>query len=176
MTKIAIASTDGREINEHFGRARKFYVYEVDDDGNISETDVRIAPSKDGYEQDIDHLDAAVSLIGDVKYVLSASIGPHAQKSLQKLGITGFAIQGEIENALRNFAKRRKIIENIALCSKYDPEPQEGRGGCGSGGCGGHGDGSGTGCSQGEGNDSPSKNPNEFRKADNNTYIREIKK
>lgn len=29
--KIAIATTDGKVINEHFGRAKMFYIFEVDE-------------------------------------------------------------------------------------------------------------------------------------------------
>ena len=29
--KVAFASTDGKVVNEHFGRARQFHIVEIDD-------------------------------------------------------------------------------------------------------------------------------------------------
>lgn len=36
MLKVAVASTDGIHINEHFGRASEFMIYEVDEEGKYS--------------------------------------------------------------------------------------------------------------------------------------------
>lgn len=32
MVKIAVASTDGKVVNQHFGRADRFYILEADED------------------------------------------------------------------------------------------------------------------------------------------------
>lgn len=36
MAKIAVASTDGKVVNQHFGRADTFYILETDENNNFT--------------------------------------------------------------------------------------------------------------------------------------------
>ncbi len=66
--KLAIASSDGKVINQHFGKARKFIVIESDGE-NIKVLDVRKnkpacgSLEYGGHEDNVP--DKSISLIGD---------------------------------------------------------------------------------------------------------------
>ena len=46
--RIAVASSDGEQIDLHFGGASFFYIYEVDDGGNYSLLERRLVPQVEG--------------------------------------------------------------------------------------------------------------------------------
>jgi nitrogen fixation protein NifB len=126
--KIAIASSDGVNIDQHFGHAEYFYIYEIDDNGGITEEERR------GFSSEIvghDRVQAAIELLSDVHYVLCAQIGPRAVETLASSHITGYALAGSVQKALQNYVKRRGLLKNLAACPTIPS--------CGSGcrGCGG---------------------------------------
>ena len=40
--RVAVASTDGESVNQHYGRASKFYIYTVDDQVGYDLTEERL--------------------------------------------------------------------------------------------------------------------------------------
>jgi nitrogen fixation protein NifB len=134
MEKIAIASSDGVNIDQHFGRADFFYIYDIGDDDSISQCEQRNFPSEsDGR----DHIEAAIELLSDVKYVLCAQIGPHAIQALASSNIVGYALPGDVQKTLRNYVKRRGLVKNLAACRGPNlPAWGINCGGCSGGNCG----------------------------------------
>lgn len=135
MLKIAVASSDGSAVDEHFGRARTFRIYEVEDDGSsrlVEQRDIR--PGAEGAHGS----DAAVEQLGDVNAVLVAQIGPNAQNALALRGIRSFALGGPVDRALVSYGKRHRLLDLKVpgLSPGYSPEKRCG-GGCSSksGGC-----------------------------------------
>jgi nitrogen fixation protein NifB len=108
VEKIAIASSDGINIDQHFGQAEYFYIFEIDDDGGIEQKERREF-SATGENR----LENAAELLSDVSYVLCSQIGPHAVQTLAASNITGFAFPGNVNKALRNYVKRRGLVKNI---------------------------------------------------------------
>jgi nitrogen fixation protein NifX len=105
--KIAIASTDGKVVNQHFGKAEKFYIINVDEDVSSYEViDIREtqAACQAGGHSD-NGMDTVVQLLSDVDYVLVSQIGTGAEHALKNAGITAFAISHYIDEAVK------KIIE-----------------------------------------------------------------
>lgn len=130
MSKVAVASTDGIAINEHFGKAEEFWIYESDEQGAYQFLERR-TKSLDEFTE---HQAATVQLLADVEVVLVSKIGPGAEKELRREGIIALSVSGSIEKALIAYAKRGKFIRNNALL-----QPEKGcnpSGGCGcSTGC-----------------------------------------
>lgn len=99
--KIAIASTDGKVVNQHFGKADKFLIINVNDDnryqfeGNRETT----AACLSGQHSD-DGLERNISLLSDCTYVLASQIGPGAEYVLNKKGMTPFSISNYIDDAI----------------------------------------------------------------------------
>lgn len=54
--KIAITSTDGKTVNQHFGKADKFFIYKMENCGLSFVEERTVNPyCKDGEEQPKDH-------------------------------------------------------------------------------------------------------------------------
>ena len=110
MAKVAVASTDGLVINEHFGRANEFLIYDVNDTGShtlLETRQIALSPA-DSHDQG---LAAKAGLLADVKVVLVAQIGPGAEKVLRQKGIIALTITGTIEKALVAYGKRGRFIK-----------------------------------------------------------------
>lgn len=114
MAKVAVASTDGLVINEHFGRANEFLIYDVNDSGShtLIETRQIIQSPADSHDQGVA---AKAVLLADVEVVLVAQIGPGAEKVLRQRGIIALTITGAIEKALVAYGKRGKFIKTGVL-------------------------------------------------------------
>lgn len=128
MAKVAVASTDGLTINEHFGKAKEFLVYEVDEQGRFDFIERRVRD-----EESLQNIhEKGAALFFDVEAILSVQIGPRAQAELKSQGILAFQVTGAIEKALEAYGKRGKFIRNSLV--KGDLEIGF-TGGAGCGGC-----------------------------------------
>lgn len=111
MSKVAVASTDGVSINEHFGRTKVFLIYEVEEGGSFKLLEHRLnKPLCTGGHND-KTVDRTVDLLADVDIVLVNQIGPGAGRALQSKGIIPFVLSGPIDKALQAYAKRGKLLK-----------------------------------------------------------------
>lgn len=105
---IAVASKDGKEINQHFGHADRFLIYDVD---GIS---VRLVDEKK-VERYCTY-DEAHPLRGHIlrgfsdtlqgcRAIVCSQIGQAPQEEMALLGFPVFALNGEIRQALTELAK-----------------------------------------------------------------------
>ncbi len=105
---IAVASKDGKEINQHFGHAERFLIYSVEN----SEA-VLIDERKVGRycSFDPDHplrghlLHDIVGALADCRAVVTAQMGEHPKGELEKTGIEPYIITGPIKPSLVELAK-----------------------------------------------------------------------
>lgn len=98
--KIAVASSDGLTINEHFGRARAFRIYRLHDNGSdLLETRAATPPCA-GQQHSDDALELAARTIADCRGVIAAQIGPGAIDALISHRILAFTMGGSIDDAL----------------------------------------------------------------------------
>lgn len=112
MLHVAVASSDGVSVNEHFGRAAVFYIYEVNDDGSFRLTEERAIARPSPDEPEAGHgADATIEQLSDVHAVLVAQIGPGAQSSLNRKGVRSFALGGPIDRALSSYGRRHKLLD-----------------------------------------------------------------
>lgn len=88
---IAIASTDGETINEHFGRTNRFLIYDVSP-GNQTLMTVRdVEPLSTGDKNhpfDQERLAGVTEAVKDCKLLYCTKIGDRPRQELEKLGIT----------------------------------------------------------------------------------------
>lgn len=118
--KIAVATSDGENINETFGSAEKFIIYEVTD-GFYEKSEERF------YLEEFDAVksgcnssakcgksdgcgsgcggqggsSAKVELIGDCRAIVCKKIGFHIQKQLERKAISAFDVDCTINEALK---------------------------------------------------------------------------
>ncbi len=105
--KVAIVSTDGKVINQHFGKASKFFIFEVDC-GKIQFLEVRetipLCGSADyGHADEV--LSRIISLISDCEALLCSRIGSKPQEELRKKGIRAVEAPYFIDEALKDISK-----------------------------------------------------------------------
>ncbi len=98
--RVAVASSDGKTINEHFGRARRFMIYRLQDGSWHHLEDRENLPPCAGQEHSDDLLDRTAELIADCKHVVVNQIGPGAIDTLLDRRILPFMLEGTIEKGL----------------------------------------------------------------------------
>ncbi|WP_136513175.1 NifB/NifX family molybdenum-iron cluster-binding protein [Geomonas edaphica] len=111
MVKVAVATTDGLTINEHFGQAREFRLYRVEEDGSYELFEVRPIANAPRDNARVHTAETTVEQLADVNVVLVSQIGPHAAGSLARRGIKSFTVKGGIDRALSAYGKRHKLLD-----------------------------------------------------------------
>ena len=104
--KVAVASSDGKFINQHFGRSRQFLVFEVNETNeSFNFLDLRSTEAVcQGQQHDDDQLTALANLLSDCHFILAARIGPGAEHLLAEKGIRALEYTAFIEDALKKLA------------------------------------------------------------------------
>ncbi len=108
--KAAVASTDGKIINQHFGHAEQFLIFD------LSQPDPRFielrrclpicgTSGRPGHSEDA--MEERVRLIGDCRAVICSRIGYGMQRKLADRGIRPVEAADFIETALRRLMGNR---------------------------------------------------------------------
>jgi predicted Fe-Mo cluster-binding NifX family protein len=102
--RIAVASKSGTEVDQHFGHAERFLIYDYDQGTAKRIDEVRIEKYC-SFDPDnpMRHrqFDAIVAALAGCRAVVTAMIGPYPKQELQKAGIEAVSAEGPIEEALR---------------------------------------------------------------------------
>ena len=101
MAKVAVATSDGFTVNEHFGHAQFFRVYELNDDG-YEYTGIRdaVAVCQQALGHDTTRFDKIIELLSDCDAVLVNRIGEGAAAYLIERGVRVFEVSGTIDAVL----------------------------------------------------------------------------
>ncbi|WP_027431713.1 NifB/NifX family molybdenum-iron cluster-binding protein [Lachnospira multipara] len=137
--KIAVASSDGVNIDVKFGAIDSFLVYEIDDDEinflekrlialdeeNVTKTSANVNSKSDCNSSCNTNscgggakgcggpsgVTSRVELIGDCRSVVCAKVGFQAQKQFEKKAISVFDIECPIDFALKKISSYYKAID-----------------------------------------------------------------
>ena len=109
--KIAVASSDGKVINQHFGRATQFLIFVVSNSKFEYLEILETAPFCNSGEHDENRLLSSAELLVDCRAVLVSQIGNGAAQALRSRGIDPFDIHDFIENALEKLIKYYSKID-----------------------------------------------------------------
>jgi len=110
--KVAVASSDGKVINQHFGRSKQFLIFEINDQGKFNFLELRPNTPPCGFGEHLeDDLQRTVALLSDCRTVLVSQIGPAAKQALITKGIHVYSAPLLIDRALLKLAdyERRQI-------------------------------------------------------------------
>lgn len=133
--KIAVASSDGVNVNLHFGAADAFSIYSVDDAGNFSFLEKREVPEDIGVKNGScgesnsscgsgsgcasfkggcgnGAGSAKVELLSDVRAVVAEKIGFNVTKQLEKKAIANFDVDCTVQEALEKITKYFYSVDN----------------------------------------------------------------
>ncbi|MDR2042983.1 MAG: dinitrogenase iron-molybdenum cofactor biosynthesis protein [Clostridium sp.] len=108
--KIAVATSDGKSIDLHFGHAEWLRVYTVDAAGGVEREEERpglasrVCKEDDSGGFGEDAMRGILASLSDCKYVLVKRIGPHMVRELAAHGITSFELFGELDAAIVKIA------------------------------------------------------------------------
>lgn len=109
--KIAVASTDGKVVNQHFGRAAQFLIFEIEDGQYKFLELTKTNPFCNNGEHDDNRLLTAVEGLAGCRAVLVSQIGGGAAAALRGRGIEPFDIRELIEDALKKLIKYYSKID-----------------------------------------------------------------
>jgi predicted Fe-Mo cluster-binding NifX family protein len=99
--KVAIASSDGKFVNQHFGRAQQFLIVELKDDGTYEFLELRKNVPSCHAEDCEDPMERTLDLISDCEAVLVSQVGPGAANKLTAHGIQPIIIPMLIDDAMK---------------------------------------------------------------------------
>lgn len=106
---VAVASSDGIVVNNHFGHATTFYIYEVTDE-SVSFIEKReVTPVCHLGEHDDDKLQENASVLSDCEYLLVSKVGDGARAVLESKGITCYEIPGFIPESIDKMQRYEKV-------------------------------------------------------------------
>lgn len=94
--RVAFASSDGKVVNQHFGRAVQFLIVEVNDEDFRVLESRKVEPLCSDFEHSEEKLLLTVQALSDCKIVFVQKIGFGALGALKQNGIEGIEAQGEI--------------------------------------------------------------------------------
>jgi predicted Fe-Mo cluster-binding NifX family protein len=113
--RIAVATTDGKVVNEHFGRAGAFYILEIDSEGYRLLETRETAPVCGGGSHNDSAMARRIDLLSDCKAVLVSKAGPDAKRALALAGVSLFEIGMFIDEAmdkLRVYYNKSEVWKN----------------------------------------------------------------
>lgn len=108
--RIAFASTDGKVVNEHFGKARKFHIVEIDEDK------YKFIESRDNIQScsEFQHTEEgllnSIKVISDCTAVFVARIGEVALRKVEAEGIQAIEAPYFIEDIINRLIRRKVNI------------------------------------------------------------------
>jgi nitrogen fixation protein NifX len=97
--KIAVASTDGKNVNEHFGKATRFFIYTLSDNAINFEEERPTETLSVGdlkHTFDPDKFMRVLSSIKDCKKVIATKVGAMPATKLMENGIEPVIYTGPI--------------------------------------------------------------------------------
>nr|AFM92575.1 nitrogenase cofactor biosynthesis protein NifB [Acaryochloris sp. HICR111A] len=100
---VAVATKGGGLVNQHFGHAKEFMIYEVDATTAQFIGHRKVADYCQGGYGEAATLEGIINTISDCKAVLAAKVGPCPQKELQKAGLVVVEAYDVIESVARQF-------------------------------------------------------------------------
>lgn len=107
--RVAVASSDGKFVNQHFGMASQFLVFEIDEKGEYKFLELRENAPACGIEGHTeDAMSTSIKLISDCKFVIASQIGPGAIDILLKNNIEPYIAPIFIEDALKKLIEMDK--------------------------------------------------------------------
>jgi predicted Fe-Mo cluster-binding NifX family protein len=100
--RLALSSSNGISVDEHFSQASSFYIYEIKD-GTPVFLEKRISRGSSGHSQEA--IDTRAAIISDCKAVFVCRIGSFAAERLHAKGIRVFEAPYPVDIVIREIRK-----------------------------------------------------------------------
>lgn len=111
--RIAVASTDGKNVDLHFGKASSLYVFEYNEEKDefdfIDHRTVEI-------EVDMKHQNPKIiKAIEDCEVAICEQFGPKAAIFAEDAGLKLVSDEGSVEEVLRKYVDHVNFMKNIKI-------------------------------------------------------------
>ena len=104
MARLAVATSDGFTVNEHFGHAKFFRVYDINQNGyDFIEVRDAVAACQHRLGHDTTRFDKIIELLSDCDALLVQKIGEGAAAYLIAKNVRVFEVSGSIDAVLEKF-------------------------------------------------------------------------
>ncbi|HEX2927905.1 MAG TPA: NifB/NifX family molybdenum-iron cluster-binding protein [Ruminiclostridium sp.] len=114
--KVAVASSDGKVVNRHFGHCIRFLIFETDNCNKSKFVEARnTCPACNTGEHSASSMLQVVTLLSDCKAVAASQIGCGAIEALNSQGIQAFIISDLIQYALEHVFETLQENEEVKL-------------------------------------------------------------
>ncbi len=109
VMRVAVASSDGKVVNNHFGRAERFLIVEISPDGASKFCGMReVLPLCSGGEHMEEELDQTMQVLSDCSVVLVSRIGSPMRHALEEKNIAVYELPEAIGDALAKIRPQGK--------------------------------------------------------------------
>jgi|AGTN01.2.fsa_nt_gi Dinitrogenase iron-molybdenum cofactor. len=98
--RVAVSSSDGVHIDEHFGKTTRFFIFEAAEDGGCKHIETRNVSASTETGHDEAAIAEKFRLVNDCRYVLSARAGEYVRRQLLLGGVTLFEVEIPVKQAL----------------------------------------------------------------------------
>lgn len=103
--KVAVASSDGKVVNQHFGKATQFLIFEMEENTFRFLELLKTNPFCNNSEHEDNKLLSAVEALEGCRAVVISQIGSGAAEALINKGIDPLDVHNFIEDALKDLLK-----------------------------------------------------------------------
>lgn len=102
-TRIAAVSTDGTHVDEHFGKAQRFMIYDVDEQITWVEDRITepLSENDPSHGFDADKFNRIAAKLKDCSKVYMTRIGDTPAATLRELGIEPVIYEGAIADLIK---------------------------------------------------------------------------
>ncbi|GHT32411.1 dinitrogenase iron-molybdenum cofactor biosynthesis protein [Bacteroidia bacterium] len=104
MYRIAIASNNGESVNQHFGQAENFLIYEISDEGEIEFIDDRAVGANNHSPSPQQVADS----IADCRAVFVLRIGQQSSRIVRERGITPFEVDFPLHKIFETLKRQQQ--------------------------------------------------------------------
>jgi len=100
--RIAVVSTDSVNVNDHFGMAEEFLIYDIEDEIKFVEkrTSEKLSVGDPNHPFDADKFSRVYETIKDCSNVYVTKIGEGPAKKLKELGVEPVVYEGAISGIM----------------------------------------------------------------------------
>ena len=115
--RVAFASSDGVNVDAHFGKSGNFFIYEVSGSGS-SFIEARLCEIPDQPEK---HLETKAKLLHDCLIIVAQKFGRHALLLFIPSRVELLELDGPIETHLVELQKLIKVRRKFRLLAGEEP-------------------------------------------------------
>ncbi|GHT46475.1 hypothetical protein FACS189454_07670 [Planctomycetales bacterium] len=104
---IALSSSDGEAVYQHFGKTRTFHIFSLDDTGYAFIEKRNVEQCCNSGEHEVSAFDNVLAVLSDCDAVVVGKIGPGASDYLTDKGMKIFVTQGYINDVMEELHRNQ---------------------------------------------------------------------